>query len=150
MLTAFRVRSDRMHSMSVAEGTTVGTLKEVLRRNGFDIDETTHVEVHRQNTDTMIGKLDDYQLRNGDCVQFITQSLQVGPALRHEQERHVSVCETIRNGVKAACRVACGCGRSLVRSANVSETQGEIKAAGSVGKVTVTPTENGFVVKFSF
>lgn len=129
MNTPFRVKSDRLHSLSIAEGTTVGAMKEMLRLNGFDIDDTTRVEVRRHYGDTLIGANDTYMLQPGDCVKFITKSVSLveDPASAAPKK---GITETIKQRIKSVCH----CGS---------------RATNSDGRVTVTETEDGLVIRIN-
>lgn len=129
MLTAFRVKSDRLHTMAIAEGTTVGAMREMLRMNGFDIDDTTSVEVKRASGDILIGETDTYILQRGDCVKFATKSVSLvnEPASAAPKK---GITETIKQKIKSVCH----CGP---------------RATNADGRVTVTETKDGLVIRIN-
>lgn len=74
---AFRVRSTRIKDIELSPNrSTIADLKEILAADGYDVNEATRVRVIRRDA-IVIGQMDNYVLRDGDCVEIDTQV--IGP-----------------------------------------------------------------------
>lgn len=96
---AFRVRSTRIKDIELSPNhATIADLKAILAADGYDVNEATRVRVIRRDA-IVIGQMDNYVLRDGDCVEIDTNIF--GPfdalAAREKREERKNACEGMQN-----------------------------------------------------
>lgn len=88
---AFRVRSTRIKDIELSNNTTIRDLKNILAANGYDVNEATRVRVIRKDG-IVIGQMNDYVLRNADCVEIDTAIIGPFNALAELEKREKAEC----------------------------------------------------------
>lgn len=83
---AYRVRSTRIKDIELSANKTIKDLKNILAANGYDVNEATRVRVIRRDA-IVIGQMDNYVLRDGDCIEIDTQIIGPFDALEARGER---------------------------------------------------------------
>lgn len=96
---AFRVRSTRIKDIELSPNhSTIADLKAILAADGYDVNEATRIRVIRRDA-IVIGQMDNYVLRDGDCVEIDTNIF--GPfsalAAREERESRKAERECMQN-----------------------------------------------------
>lgn len=110
-ITAFQVRSNRIHDINLPDGTTVGKLKEILQGAGYDVNAAL-ISVNRfAESDTLIGQVEQYVLKTGDTVEFKTEKIDM-PATRNAVQAIVNEAAAAPKATAskpAAPCCSCGC-----------------------------------------
>lgn len=83
---AFRVQSTRIKDIELSNHTTIKELKNILAASGYDVNEATKVRVIR-NDGIVIGQMNDYVLRDADCVEIDTHVIGPFNALLEREKR---------------------------------------------------------------
>ena len=136
-VTAFQVRSNRIHDIALPDGSTVGQLKTQLSAGGYDVNAALITINRFAEGDKLIGQVDGYVLKEGDTVEFKTEKLDL-PATGLRIRKMAEEAE------QAAAEQAQKC------AACSRQCQAQPKYGPQVlafGRVEVTPTIDGFIVK---
>jgi len=80
--TVCKIDSKRIRDAKVREGITVGGFRKAL--DGCDVKDS-YCKVQRKDKGLLIGRNDDYVLKDGDTLEFITRETKL-PNLSKEQE----------------------------------------------------------------
>lgn len=83
---AFRVQSTRIKDIELSNHTTIKELKNILAASGYDVNEATNVRVIRKDG-IVIGQMNDYVLRDADCVEIDTRIIGPFNALLEREKR---------------------------------------------------------------
>lgn len=86
---AFRVRSTRIKDIELSKNATIRDLKNILAANGYDVNEATKVRVIRKDG-IVIGQMNDYVLRDADCVEIDTMIIGPFSALAELDKRETA------------------------------------------------------------
>lgn len=98
---AFRVRSTRIKDIELSPNhSTIADLKAILAADGYDVNEATRIRVIRRDA-IVIGQMDNYVLRDGDCVEIDTNIFGPFSALAAREEREARKAE--REGMQNNC-----------------------------------------------
>lgn len=89
---AFRVRSTRIKDIELSANKTIKDLKNILAANGYDVNEATRIRVIRRDA-IVIGQMDSYVLRDGDCVEIDTNVFGPFDALAAREKREARKVE---------------------------------------------------------
>ena len=131
MIVPFRTMVDRIHDISLEEGTTVKQLADILKAGGFDIDRDTQIQVERPESrgGILAGKVGGYRLQQGDCVLFKTRSISCS-AMRNAIEE--AIAKKHKEEEERQRQNVCTCGRSV-----------------TINGVTITPVAGGVMIKIN-
>lgn len=123
---AFRVRSTRIKDIELSNNATIRDLKNILAANGYDVNEATRVRVIRQDG-IVIGQMNDYALRDADCVEIDTAIIGPFNALAEREKRDEAEC-------KRQQQINCALGKSTCAAKAAHKTPRiQISRIGDLG-----------------
>ena len=102
---AFRVTSDRIRDTEVKPGTTIGEFVGLLSSARFDVAQAHIRVIRRQEDDVLVGRVENYVLKDGDAIELITNEIDM-PVLKRRAEAMLNAKD------KAEGKPACNCGCS--------------------------------------
>lgn len=112
-VTAFQVKSNRIHDIDLPEGATVSRLRSILQDAGYDVAEALVTVNRYAESDVLIGDIETYVIKDGDTLEFKTVKMdlpitrsRIGNAVKEAAEA------ASRDSGSCQCKCSSACGKA--------------------------------------